>query len=34
MDIMEIWTSYNRDADPESILPLYKECDINAKANG
>lgn len=34
MDIMEIWTSYNRDADPESILPLYKECDINVKANG
>lgn len=34
MDIMQIWSSYRKDADPESIFPLYKECDINAKAKG
>lgn len=34
MDIMQIWNSYQRDADPETIFPMYQECALDEKATG
>lgn len=34
MDIMKIWTAYQKNADPETIFPMYQECELNAKAEG
>ena len=34
MDIMQIWGAYQKDADPETIFPMYQECALNAKAVG
>lgn len=34
MDIMEIWKSYQKNADPETILPMYYECDLDERADG
>lgn len=34
MDIMELWSSYRRGADPEEIFSLYQECPLHEKAEG
>ena len=34
MDIMQIWGAYQKNADPETIFPMYQECALNAKAVG
>lgn len=34
MDIMQIWSAYQKNADPETIFPMYQECALNAKAVG
>ena len=34
MDIMQVWKAYQRDADPETIFPMYQECELNEKAEG
>lgn len=34
MDIMEIWKSYQKNADPETILPMYYECDLDERDDG
>ena len=34
MDIMKIWTAYQKNANPETIFPMYQECELNAKAEG
>lgn len=34
MDIMELWSSYRKGADPEEIFSLYQECPLHEKAEG
>lgn len=34
MDILQVWSAYQKDADPETIFPMYKECPLDAKASG
>ncbi len=34
MDILQIWSSYQKDADVNAILDMYKQCPLDAKANG
>ena len=34
MDIMQIWRAYQKNADPETIFPMYQECALNEKAKG
>lgn len=34
MNIMELWSSYRRGADPEEIFSLYQECPLHEKAEG
>lgn len=34
MDIMQIWSAYQNDANPETIFPMYQQCDIAAKTPG
>lgn len=34
MDIMEVWKAYQKNADPETIFPMYQECPLKAKAEG
>lgn len=34
MDIMQVWSAYQKNADPEIIFPMYQECALNAKAEG
>ena len=29
MDIMELWSSYRKGADPEEIFSLYQECPLH-----
>lgn len=31
---MKIWTAYQKNANPETIFPMYQECELNAKAEG
>lgn len=31
MDIMDLWRSYGKHADPEEIFPLYQTCKLTAK---
>ncbi len=31
MDILELWKSYEKGADPDDILPLYQQCPLRAK---
>lgn len=33
MDIMQIWNAYQKDADPETIFPMYQQCSLKAKAS-
>lgn len=32
MDILQLWKSYEKGADPDAILPLYQQCPLHAKA--
>lgn len=32
MNIMELWSSYRKGADPEEIFSLYQECPLHEKA--
>lgn len=32
MDIMEVWAAYHKDANPDDIAPMYRQCALNAKA--
>lgn len=34
MDIMQIWNAYRKDADPETIFPMYQQCALNATVSG
>ena len=34
MDIMQIWNAYQKDADPETIFPMYQQCALNATVSG
>ena len=34
MDIMQIWGSYQKGANPENIFPMYQECSLKEKATG
>lgn len=34
MDIMQIWSAYHKDANPDAITPMYQQCEIHAKARG
>ena len=34
MDILQVWSAYQKDADPETIFPMYKECPLDAKSSG
>ncbi len=34
MDILEILCAYQKNADPEAILPMYQACALDAKAKG
>ena len=34
MNIMELWSSFRRGADPEEIFSLYQECPLHEKAEG
>lgn len=31
MDILQIWRAYHKDADPDTIFPMYRECPPNSK---
>lgn len=31
---MQIWGAYQKDADPETIFPMYQQCALNATASG
>lgn len=34
MDIMQVWRAYQKGAEPETIFPMYQECELSAKAEG